>query len=197
VLAELLSAAEPLGRVRPFHATANRRRYYERRPRTEGLLVLGDALAAMNPVYSHGLSVAALGVLRMDRELAAHGALPSALPAIQAAVAEEAERAWRMAVAQDSTAAAPSASASPSRARIAGRGVMSAAVLTSPRLMTELFCAQTLVAPAARGAQASAPGQGPLPSPPGADEAAGPRPPRKHSYPQRPRGGPPWLRTFR
>ncbi|MCX4782622.1 NAD(P)/FAD-dependent oxidoreductase [Streptomyces sp. NBC_01264] len=101
IAAELLAAAEPLGAVRPFRATANRRRYFERLPLPEGFLVIGDALTAVNPVYSHGMSVALLGALRLDRELGERGARPSVLPAVQAAVAEAASESWRMATEQD------------------------------------------------------------------------------------------------
>lgn len=148
LVADLVRASEPLAPVRPYRDTANLRRYHERRTPVEGFLVLGDALAAVNPVYSHGMSVAALGVLRMDRELAAHGTDPAVFPAVQAAVAEEAETSWRMAIAQDRQAA--TAGASPTRALPARRS-MAHALLTSPKLMTGFFCAQTLVAPPASG----------------------------------------------
>lgn len=144
LVAELIRVARPLGPVRPYRATANVRRFHERREPVEGLLVFGDALAAVNPVYSHGMSVAALGALRMHRELSAHGADPAALPAIQAAVAQEAESSWRMAIEQDR--------------RADGRGVrvpgkpapgrsLARALLTDPRLMTGFFHVQTLVPP--------------------------------------------------
>jgi 2-polyprenyl-6-methoxyphenol hydroxylase-like FAD-dependent oxidoreductase len=85
IIAELMAAAKPIGPIRPYRATANRRRYYERAPRIEGLLVLGDALLATNPVFSHGLTVAALSALRLGD------------PDPQAAVAAVAEASWRMA----------------------------------------------------------------------------------------------------
>lgn len=140
VVAELMAAAKPLGGVRPFRATANRRRYVERGPVPAGFLVLGDALVALNPIYSHGMSVAALGALRLDRELARHGAAPAAFPRMQAAVAAEAEPAWRMATAGDRPADA-TASAFALRARErAGR-----ATPQSPLLMSRMFRAQMLI----------------------------------------------------
>ncbi|MER5759411.1 FAD-dependent monooxygenase [Streptomyces sp. NPDC002082] len=167
IAAELLAAAEPLGGVRPFRATANRRRYFERLPLPDGFLVIGDALTAVNPVYSHGMSVALLGAVRLDRELAERGARPSVLPAVQAAVAEAAAESWRMATEQDrvrafaegSASAGGSASAegsgsgsgsgsvegSGSAAGQRMRARVSQAVLSSPVLMTRLFRAQTLV----------------------------------------------------
>lgn len=155
IVAELLAAAEPLGGVRPFRATANRRRYFERLPLPEGFLVIGDALTAVNPVYSHGMSVALLGAVRLDRELTERGARPSALPAVQAAVAEVAAESWRMATEQDRVRAFAEGSASAEgRASTDGSGSaagqrmrarVSQAVLSSPVLMTRLFRAQTLV----------------------------------------------------
>ncbi|MFJ8015698.1 NAD(P)/FAD-dependent oxidoreductase [Streptomyces sp. NPDC096339] len=147
VVAELLASAEPLGGVRPFRATANRRRFYERRPRTEGFLVVGDALTAVNPVHSHGMSIALLSALRLDRAWAEHGAKPSGLPALQAAVAEVADVSWRMATEQDRSraAAVPAGSAPASAAGQRMRATMARALLTSPVLMSRLFRTQTLV----------------------------------------------------
>ncbi|WP_327303174.1 FAD-dependent oxidoreductase [Streptomyces sp. NBC_01298] len=163
--AELLAAAEPLGGVRPFRATANRRRFFERLPLPEGFLVVGDALTAVNPVYSHGMSVALLGALRLDRELSERGARPRALPAIQAAMAAVAAESWRMATEQDRARAVAEGSGSgegsgagpaagpgsgPGSAPLSAAGQrmrakVSRAVLGSPVLMTRLFRAQTLV----------------------------------------------------
>jgi flavin-dependent dehydrogenase len=139
IVAELMAAAEPLGGVRPYRANANRRRYFERRPRPEGFLVIGDALVALNPVYSHGMSVAALSALRLDRELAQRGADPATFPELQVAMAAEADRSWRMATEQDRVRA----EAPPSARRMRTR--MSRAVLSSPALTAELFRAQTLI----------------------------------------------------
>lgn len=169
IVAELLATAEPLGGVRPYRATANRRRYFERGPRPEGFLVVGDALTAVNPVYSHGMSIALLTALRLDRELARHGAKPGVFPALQAAAADEADVSWRMATlhdrardgVQDGTQGPP---AGPGRVP---RALMSRALLTSPALMTDLFRAQTLLPP-----QAAAPAP-----PPGRAPDAGPHPP--------------------
>ncbi|MCM1968270.1 NAD(P)/FAD-dependent oxidoreductase [Streptomyces sp. G1] len=185
IVAELLAAAEPLGGVRPFRATANRRRYFERLPLPDGFLVIGDALTAVNPVYSHGMSVALLGALRLDRELAERGARPSALPAVQAAVAEAAAESWRMATEQDRVRAFAEGSASAggsgsaegsgsgsgsgsvegsgSAAGQRMRARVSQAVLSSPVLMTRLFRAQTLV-----------PSGAPLPRPSAGRSAAPP-----------------------
>jgi flavin-dependent dehydrogenase len=132
LIGELMAAATPLGRIRPYRDTSNRRRFFERAPLPEGVLAIGDAVVAVNPVHSHGLSIAALTALRLDRELAGHGGVkPCRTPELQAAVAEVADPSWRMAVGQDG---------SPRRT------LLSRAALTSHQLATRIFRAQTLTA---------------------------------------------------
>ncbi|MBT2452281.1 FAD-dependent monooxygenase [Streptomyces sp. ISL-43] len=143
IVAELLGAAEPLGGVRPYRATANRRRFYERGPMPDGFLVVGDALTAVNPVYSHGMSVALLSAVCVDRELARRGAEPAALPELQAAVAQVASGSWKTATDQDRVRAGANGSVSAAGHRMRAR--VSKAVLSSPALMTQLFRSQTLV----------------------------------------------------
>jgi hypothetical protein len=146
IVAELMAAAEPLDGVRPYRATANRRRFFERGPRPAGFLVVGDALVAVNPVYSHGMSVAALSALRLSGELERRGAEPSAFPDIQAAVAAVGDRAWRMATEQDrrlapGPAGRPSDTTPAARARVR----MGPALLGNRALMTAMFRIQTLM----------------------------------------------------
>jgi flavin-dependent dehydrogenase len=144
VVAELLAAAKPVGGVRPYRRTANRRRYVERAGRPDGFLVLGDALVAVNPVHSHGMSMAALGALLLADELERRGPEPPVFAAVQIAVAEEAARSWRMATAADGVPARRTGDG-PTTAQDRLRARMSRAVLTSAPLMTEFFRAQTLV----------------------------------------------------
>ena len=60
IVGDLIADAEPLGPVRVTNTTANRRRRYDRvRHWPDGLVALGDAVAAYNPVYGHGMSIAA------------------------------------------------------------------------------------------------------------------------------------------
>ncbi|WP_078862525.1 FAD-dependent monooxygenase [Streptomyces sp. NRRL F-5123] len=60
-LAEALTHAEPLSDAVAFRATANEWTHYESSPDLPArFLVVGDALCRFNPVYGHGMSVAAL-----------------------------------------------------------------------------------------------------------------------------------------
>lgn len=101
VIAELTSRAVPLGAVRPYRDTANRRRHFESAALPAGFLALGDALVALNPVYSHGMAVAALQARWLRETLAAKGPGGVASTELQAGVAAVAEECWRMATRAD------------------------------------------------------------------------------------------------
>jgi 2-polyprenyl-6-methoxyphenol hydroxylase-like FAD-dependent oxidoreductase len=62
-----LAGAEPISEPYGFRGAANRLRHYESLPRyLEGLIAVGDAVYALNPVYGQGMTVAALGALNLD-----------------------------------------------------------------------------------------------------------------------------------
>jgi flavin-dependent dehydrogenase len=147
IIAELMAAAEPLGAVRPYRNTSNRRRYFERVPLPDGFLVMGDALVAVNPIHSHGMSVGALGALRLRGELDRCGTDPSVFPGLQAAMAEEADKSWRMATERDGryvdVQGGPRREPTPFERRV--RSGMSRKLLSSRVLMAELFRAQALI----------------------------------------------------
>ncbi|WP_445398809.1 NAD(P)/FAD-dependent oxidoreductase [Streptomyces sp. LE64] len=103
VIGELLQHAVPLSAVHTTRATTNRRRYFERAGRwPDGFLVLGDAVAGFNPVYGHGLTVAAQSALAV-RDVLATRALTAVGTArrLQRAVARPVSAAWDLAVGQD------------------------------------------------------------------------------------------------
>ncbi|WP_406122543.1 NAD(P)/FAD-dependent oxidoreductase [Streptomyces sp. NBC_00989] len=102
VIADLLSHAEPLTDVALTHSTVNRRHYYERlKSWPEGLVALGDSVAAFNPVYGHGMSVAALGAVALRTQLSSRGLTNGLSRKAQRAIAAPVELAWSLAVSQD------------------------------------------------------------------------------------------------
>ncbi|MFJ6644618.1 FAD-dependent monooxygenase [Streptomyces sp. NPDC091290] len=103
VIGELLARAEPLSGVSFTRTTANRRHYYERMPSwPENFTVLGDALAAYNPVYGHGLAVGAQSALILRETVRRRGWGAAGLARrIQKAVARPVGAAWDLAIGQD------------------------------------------------------------------------------------------------
>lgn len=103
IVGELISHAEPLTDVVVSRSTVNRRRYYEKLGTwPEGFVAIGDAVATYNPVYGHGMSVAAQGVLALRRALKTHGPTsPGLARRVQRAVAGPVGTAWDLATGQD------------------------------------------------------------------------------------------------
>ncbi|WP_208117024.1 NAD(P)/FAD-dependent oxidoreductase [Streptomyces sp. NBC_00582] len=103
IIGELLERAEPLTDVSYTRTTLNRRHFYERMPVwPENFAVLGDALAAFNPLYGHGLAVAAQSAVLLRGAVRRHGWGAAGLARrIQRAVARPAAAAWDLAIGQD------------------------------------------------------------------------------------------------
>ncbi|MGW5355484.1 NAD(P)/FAD-dependent oxidoreductase [Streptomyces sp. NPDC004031] len=98
VVSDLMSVAEPIGPVFQSHSGANRRLYPERMPQwPEGLLILGDSLAAFNPVYGHGMSSAARAADALDTELARGALAEGGTRPVQRALAAVVDDPWIMA----------------------------------------------------------------------------------------------------
>jgi 2-polyprenyl-6-methoxyphenol hydroxylase-like FAD-dependent oxidoreductase len=58
-----IAGAEPLGPIAGQRATENRLRHYDRLERfPDGVVAVGDAVCAFNPVYGQGMTAAALGI---------------------------------------------------------------------------------------------------------------------------------------
>ncbi|MEU6282147.1 FAD-dependent monooxygenase [Streptomyces sp. NPDC047028] len=103
VIGELLAGAEPLTEVAVTRTTANRRFFFERMPVwPENFVVLGDAVCALNPVYGHGMSVAAQSALALRDVIAERGAgSPGLSRHLQRAVGRTVRAAWDLAIGSD------------------------------------------------------------------------------------------------
>lgn len=103
LIGDLLRQAQPLSDVAFTRATVNRRHFYERMPAwPENFIVLGDAVAAYNPIYGHGLSVAAQSALLLRKLTQRHGwGAPRLSRRVQKAVARPVGAAWDLAISQD------------------------------------------------------------------------------------------------
>ncbi|PRW44383.1 2-polyprenyl-6-methoxyphenol hydroxylase-like oxidoreductase [Chlorella sorokiniana] len=66
-----IRSAKPLTPIHKYAGAFNIRREYNKVQLPRGLVVLGDAYVALNPVYAQGMSVAAVSALTLGQELAA------------------------------------------------------------------------------------------------------------------------------
>ncbi|MHC0433307.1 NAD(P)/FAD-dependent oxidoreductase [Streptomyces sp. O3] len=151
LVGELISHAVPVSSlVRLSRSTGNRRRYYERaKDWPGGFVALGDAVASFNPVYGHGMSVAALSAEALRAELVA-GFGPGLARRVQRAVAAPTDMAWQLAAAQDIHY--PEATGTPPTPldRLTVRYVdrLTRTATTDPRATRALLEVMTLSAPA-------------------------------------------------
>ncbi len=101
VVGDLIADAEPLTPVYGAHSTANRRLYYERlKSWPDGILALGDSVATYNPVYGHGMSIAAQSAQALGATLR-DGLGPGTAQRAQRTIAKVVDGAWAMATNQD------------------------------------------------------------------------------------------------
>jgi flavin-dependent dehydrogenase len=104
MLHNVIQDASPVSTIHGYRRTENVRRHYEtgaRRP--EGLVVLGDAACAFNPIYGQGMTVAAIEAQALARQLATADRSPSGSLAgrVQKVVAQTNAVAWRLATSAD------------------------------------------------------------------------------------------------
>ncbi len=99
---EIIREAEPLSDVAGFAIPGSLRRHYEDMPVwPEGLVVMGDALCSMNPLYSQGMTLCSLEADVLRRQLPLWKQGGASTRAIQALMAKVVEPAWNMAVSED------------------------------------------------------------------------------------------------
>ncbi|MFB6820596.1 NAD(P)/FAD-dependent oxidoreductase [Streptomyces virginiae] len=103
LVGELIAHLEPLSGVTISRSTRNRRRYFEKiRQWPERFVVVGDAVAAYNPIYGHGMAVAAQGAVALQSMAEDHGITSSGLARrVQRAIARPVSGAWNLALGQD------------------------------------------------------------------------------------------------
>lgn len=103
-LYDAIKDAEPLSPIYGYRDTSNQLHRFEKmRTFPDSFVVLGDAVAAFNPVYGQGMTVAALGARELDRQLRA---LPSGTfrgfgRRFQRALARQVSMPWRLAITAD------------------------------------------------------------------------------------------------
>ena len=134
LIAEMLAAAEPQGPIRGYAAPPNRVRRFVDVP---GFVAIGDAVCTFNPVYGHGMTVAALGALALRDG--------GRQPDVNKVNAD----AWALATGQDvrhSGTVAPAQNPL-DRVRMAYADRLGAAAAVDPRLAATLLSAYTLVSP--------------------------------------------------
>jgi flavin-dependent dehydrogenase len=115
--------AEPVSPVYGYQRTENRLRRYEQLDRMpEGLVAIGDAVCAFNPVYGQGMTVGALGALTLDAALRQNRHAPGFALRFQKQLAGASQTAWLLATGADFRWAATEGAASSRRSdRLAQR----------------------------------------------------------------------------
>jgi len=99
---EIIRGAEPLSDVAGFGIPGSLRRHYEDAlVWPDGLVVMGDALCSMNPLYSQGMTLCALEADVLRRQLPIWKQGGGGTREIQALMVKVVEPAWNMAVSED------------------------------------------------------------------------------------------------
>lgn len=97
LLRDLIETATPLGPVYGCSRTESRWRHYEKLRRwPDQFLVVGDALAALDPAHGHGMTLAVQCALVLDDMLTAHGTAVGISHRLRRALAHRLAPAWRL-----------------------------------------------------------------------------------------------------
>jgi 2-polyprenyl-6-methoxyphenol hydroxylase-like FAD-dependent oxidoreductase len=103
VLSDLVRRSTPAGDVHVHRQTASTRYWYEKvRPWPDGLIAVGDALCALDPVYGQGITVGAAQALVL-RGAVCSGLGPRQSSSLQRKVASCVTTAWAIASSTDSS----------------------------------------------------------------------------------------------
>lgn len=117
-VAEVTRAGRPQTQVAIHRQTANRRHRYERlRPWPPGLLVIGDALCAFNPIYGQGVTVAACEAVLL-RDALRRGLRPGDERRLVRRFSRAAALPWSIATSEDRRYPASAGNASPVQAAL-------------------------------------------------------------------------------
>lgn len=102
---DVVRDAEPLSDVSIYRIPGGLRRHYEEIADWPArLLVLGDAVCSLNPIYSQGMTVSAMEVEALANgldELIARDASPAATRALQRRIVAQVDAPWQMAESED------------------------------------------------------------------------------------------------
>ncbi|MFI7386513.1 FAD-dependent oxidoreductase [Streptomyces sp. NPDC049813] len=97
LLHDVLATATPLGPVYTCTRTQNRWRHYERLRRwPDQFLVLGDALATLDPAHGQGMTLAVESALVLDHLLGSHGTVVGLSYRLRRALAHQVGATWRL-----------------------------------------------------------------------------------------------------
>ncbi len=101
---EAIKHAKAITPVYGYQRTENRRRHYEALTLPDGVVALGDAVCAFNPVYGQGMTMGGLAALELDRCLKIadkKSTLAGITPIFQKRLAKVNDIAWMLATGED------------------------------------------------------------------------------------------------
>jgi 2-polyprenyl-6-methoxyphenol hydroxylase-like FAD-dependent oxidoreductase len=100
-LYEAIRDAEPVTPICAYRATENRQHHLDLKEWPEGLVVMGDAACAFNPVYGQGMSTAAIEAARLHSLLCDHRATSDLGRIFQQEIARIIQSPWTLATSAD------------------------------------------------------------------------------------------------
>ncbi|MEV7192574.1 FAD-dependent oxidoreductase [Streptomyces sp. NPDC093510] len=122
LLRDVIEAATPLGPLYTCARTENRWRHYEKLRRwPDQFLVVGDALAVLDPAHGQGMTLAVQSALVLDQVLAGHGTTVGLTYRLRRALAHRLAPAWHSSTRHLHTTTGGPAAPTGLRARLARR----------------------------------------------------------------------------